>query len=138
MRLKDTELDIARLLEAAGLGTLSGPTPTLFAGPYPANAPDAFLACQQSSAEPPAKYLGTGAAYHVETVTVLVRGTREPDGYTESRNRAEAAWEALFEARPAGYVRVEAESRPHYLGPDEDDRPQWSFTVSVEYASAPS
>lgn len=138
-RLKDVELDVARLLEAAGLGSLADGLPTLYAGPYPPGAPDTFMACRASGGEPPERYLaGTGAALHQETVTVLVRGERGPSGYLDSRARAHAAWEALFEARPQGYVRVAVDGAgPTWLDEDDEGRPQWSFTASAWYVSAP-
>jgi hypothetical protein len=138
-RLKDVELDGTRLLEAAGLGSLADGLPTLYAGPYPTGAPDAFMACRASGGEAPERYLaGTGAARHQEVVTVLVRGQRGPSGYLDSRTRAHAAWEALFDSYPEGYVRVAAEGAgPTWLGEDEEGRPQWSFPVSAEYASSP-
>ncbi len=137
MRLRDAEVDVAKLLEAAGLGTLAPPHPTLFAGPYPASAPDALIACRHSGAEKPEKYLAnTGLAYHRESVTVQVRGTRAPDGYAESGARARAAWSALFDVHPDEYVLVDPEDGgPTYLGEDEEQRPRWSFTVGLEYIS---
>lgn len=138
MSLRDCELDVAKLLEAAGLGSLADGAPTLFAGPFPANAPDALIACRLSGSEPPVKYVGgVGQAYHRERVTVLVRGTREPGSYTESGTRARAAWAALYDLQPDGYVRVDLEDgAPIYNGPDEEDRPRWSFTVGLEYVSS--
>jgi hypothetical protein len=137
VRLRDAEVDVAKLLEAAGLGTLAPPHPTLFAGPYPASAPDALIACRHSGAEKPEKYLAnTGLAYHRESVTVQVRGTRAPDGYAESGARARAAWSALFDVHPDEYVLVDPEDGgPTYLGEDEEQRPRWSFTVGLEYIS---
>lgn len=139
-RLKDVELDVARLLEAAGLGSLADGLPTLYAGPYPAGAPDAFMACRASGGEAPERYLaGTGRALHQETVTVLVRGERGPNGYLEGRTRAHAAWEALFESFPEGYVQVVAEGAgPMWLGEDDEGRPRWSFTTRTAYFSSMS
>jgi hypothetical protein len=136
-RLKDVEMDVARLLEAAGLGSLANGLPTLYAGPYPVGAPDAFIACRLSSAEKPEKYLANvGTARHRCTVTVLVRAARGPDGYLEGSARARAAWEALYDAHPEGYVHVDAEDGgPTYLGEDEGERPRWSLTVDVAYIS---
>ena len=111
MSLRDVELDVAVLLEAAGLGSLSGPVPTLYPGPFPETAPDAMVACRKSGGETPEPYLGnTGLHLHRETVTVLVRGTAEPGSYTDSGNQARAAWSALFELYPGEYVRMVPES----------------------------
>ncbi|EPX62545.1 hypothetical protein D187_008733 [Cystobacter fuscus DSM 2262] len=136
-RLKDVELDVARLLEAAGLGSLADGLPTLYAGPYPPGAPDAFIACRFSGGEKPEKYLaGARTALHRCTVTVLVRAARGPDGYSEGSARARAAWEALYDAHPEGYVSVDVEDGgPTYLGEDEEGRPRWSLTVGVLYHS---
>ena len=136
-RLKDEELDVARLLEAAGLGSLADGLPTLYAGPFPATAPDAFVACRLATSEPPEKYLaGAGTALHRCTVTVLVRGARGPNAYVDSRERARAAWEALYDRHPAGYVHVDSgEGAPTFLGEDGEQRPQWSLSVSVVYFS---
>ncbi|ATB41141.1 hypothetical protein CYFUS_006603 [Cystobacter fuscus] len=137
-RLKDVELDVARLLEAAGLGSLADSLPTLYAGPYSPGAPDAFIACRLSASEKPEKYLANaGMALHRCTVTVLVCGERGPDGYSEGSARARAAWEALYDAHPEGYVRVDVEDGgPTFLGEDEEGRPRWSLTVEAEYFSA--
>ncbi|EPX56160.1 hypothetical protein D187_007502 [Cystobacter fuscus DSM 2262] len=136
-RLKDVELDVARLLEAAGLGTLADGLPTLYAGPYPPGAPDAFIACRFSGGEKPEKYLANaGTALHRCTVTVLVRAARGPDGYSEGSARARAAWEVLYDAHPPGYVRVDVEDGgPTHLGEDEAGRPRWSINVSIAYSS---
>ncbi|MCY1080296.1 hypothetical protein [Archangium lansingense] len=138
MSLRDCELDVATLLQAAGVGSLAGPTPTLYAGPYPASAPDAMTSCRHSGAEKPEKYLAnTGLAKHTESVTVLVRGTREPNAYTESGTRARAAWSALYDLHPPEYETVDLEDGgPTYLRDDEEQRPLWSFTVGLEYLSA--
>jgi hypothetical protein len=136
--LRDTELDVAKLLEAAGLGSLADGSPTLFAGPYPTSAPDAFISCRQTDADPPEKYLGNvPLRRHRETVTVLVRGGREPGAYSASRSRALAAWQALAERYDVpGYDSIDCqEGAPNYLGEDEEQRPQWSFSVSCEYAT---
>ncbi len=139
MSLRDCELDVAKLLEAAGLGTLADGAPTLFAGPFPASVPDAFIACRQSSSPKPEKYLGNVArAYLRPTVTVLVRGASGPDSYTESGARARAAWAALYSRTDVpGYVWIDPEEgEPTYLGEDEQHRPRWSFTVTCEYELA--
>ncbi|HEX5750021.1 MAG TPA: hypothetical protein VFZ09_27575 [Archangium sp.] len=138
MSLRDVELDVALLLEAAGLGSTSANPPTLYPGPYPATAPDAFIACRHSGAEKPEKYLAnTGLAYHRESVTVMVRGTREPGSYVTDGARARAAWSALYDLHPSEYVLVDPEDGgPTYLGDDEEHRPRWSFTVGLEYLSA--
>lgn len=138
MSLRDCELDTAKLLEAAGLGSLADGEPNLFAGPFPTSAPDRMIACRRSGAEPPEPYISnTRLHIHRETVTVLVRGTAEPGSYTDSGNLARAAWSALFEVRPPEYIRVLAEDGgPTYLGSDDAQRPQWSFTIGLEYLSA--
>jgi len=136
-RLRDVELDVAQLLEAAGLGTLADGLPTLYAGPFPAQAPDSFLAVRESTSEPPEKYLAaSGTARHRASVAVLVRQARGPNAYAEGRERARAAWEALYDRHPEGYVHVDAlDGGPTFLGEDDDGRPQWSFNVGVEYFS---
>lgn len=139
MSLRDCELDVARLLEAAGLGSLADGLPTLYAGPYSEASPDALIACRQSSAERPEKYLGAvGLALHRPTVTVLVRGARGLANYTESGERARAAWAALYDRTDiAEYIRIDCEDgAPTYLGEDEEQRPRWSFTVTCEYVTA--
>lgn len=138
MSLRDVELDVTLLLEAAGLGSTSSNPPTLFAGPFPASAPDALIACRHSGAEKPEKYLAnTGLALHRETVTVLVRGTRKPGSYVTDGARARTAWSALFDLHPDEYELVDPEDgAPRYLGEDEEQRPRWSFTVELEYLSA--
>ncbi|MET0404224.1 MAG: hypothetical protein ABW123_17560 [Cystobacter sp.] len=137
-RLKDVELDVARLLEAAGLGSLADGLPTLYAGPYPAGAPDAFISCRLSSSEKPEKYLAnTGTAMHRCTVTVLVRATRGPDDYIKGTARARAVWGVLYDAPPEGYVHVEPEDGgPTYLGEDEEGRPQWLLTICLLFHSS--
>ena len=136
-RLKDVELDVTRLLEAAGLGTLADGLPTLYAGPFPPTAPEQFISCRLATSEKVEKYLAnSGTALHRCTVTVLVRGVRGPDGYTTSRELACAAWGALYDRHPEGYVHVDAEDGgPTYLGEDEEGRPRWSLTIGAEYFS---
>ena len=135
MSLRDVQMDVVLLLEAAGLGSTTSNPPTLFAGQYPASAPDAFMAARYSGGTAPARYLAnTGQAYYTPTVTVLVRG--EPHAHEATRQRAVAAWEALQGARPAGYVQVEPEDAgPNELVEDESSRPRFSFTVRLEYAA---
>ncbi|PTL79092.1 minor capsid protein [Vitiosangium sp. GDMCC 1.1324] len=140
MRLRDVEVEVALLLEAAGLGSTTSTPPTIYAGPFPASAPDAMISCLHSGAEEPEQYLAnTGQSYHRESVSVLVRGTREPNSYVVDGARARAAWSALYDLHPDGYVTVDPEDgAPIYNGPDEQDRPRWSFSVSLEYLSASS
>jgi hypothetical protein len=136
-RFRDEELDVARLLEAAGLGSLADGLPTLYAGPFPVTAPDSFIACRLATYEGAEKYLaGVGTALHRCTVTVLVRGARGPSSYLESRECARAAWEALYDKHPEGYVHVDSgDGAPTFLGEDGEQRPQWSLSVSVVYFS---
>ncbi|QRK06049.1 hypothetical protein JQX13_38885 [Archangium violaceum] len=138
MRLRDIELDVATLLEAAGLGTLSGDTPTLYPGPFPTSAPDEMIAVIDAGGDPPEKYLAdTGLSLHRDMVTVLVRGTRAPGSDKETGDRARAAWSALYDLQPDGYVRVEpTEGRPTRQTPDDEGRPRWVFSVELEYLSA--
>nr|WP_239578556.1 hypothetical protein [Archangium primigenium] len=119
------------------MGSLADGSPTLYAGPFPASAPDSFIACRESTAEQPEKYLArAGTALHRGLVTVLVRQARGPNAYVEGRTRAQAAWEALFDRHPEGYVHVDArDGAPTFLGEDEDGRPRWSLTVDVQYLS---
>ncbi|MFY0567067.1 hypothetical protein ACN28E_24960 [Archangium lansingense] len=138
MSLRDVEVDVALLLEAAGLGGTTSSPPTIYAGPIPAGAPDAIIACRDSPEEEPEQYLAnTGLVYHRDSVTVLVRGTRAPGSYVTDGARARAAWSALFDLHPAEYVRVSPQDgRPTYLGTDNEQRHLWSFTVGLEYLSA--
>ncbi|WP_395840245.1 hypothetical protein [Cystobacter fuscus] len=95
-------------LSAFAPATPADGLPTLYAGPYPPGAPDAIMTCRFSGGEKPEKYLaGTRTALHRCTVTVLVRGECGPDGYSEGIARA--AWEAMYDAHPEGYVYVDVE-----------------------------
>ena len=137
-RLKDVELNVARLLEAAGLGSLANGAPPFFPGPFPEGAVDAFMACRLATGgEAPGKYLANaGTSLHRVVVTVLVRDARGPGGYLAGFARARAAWEAMYDTYPEGYVHMVAQDGgPTYIGEDEDGRPRWTFTVEAVYAS---
>lgn len=138
MSLRDTELDVALILQEAGLGSLEDGQPDLFAGPFPSSAPDALVCCRRTDADKPEKYLGAvGLRLHRERVRVLVRGGSGPDAYKESGDRARAAWSALFEFYPDEYVQVDPDDGgPSYDGVDDERRPLWSFAVGLEYVSA--
>lgn len=136
MAPRDVELDVATLLQAAGHGSLSGNPPTLYAGPFPATAPDAMIACLASGGEQPAKYLGgDGTAVYRPKVTVLVRGARGAGSYANARQRSCNAWQSLYEAQRSTYLQfLMQEPQPNFLGRDENGRPQFSFTVQLEYS----
>jgi hypothetical protein len=134
MALKDCEMDVAELLEEAGVGSTSTTPPTLYAGPFPSTGPDALVNVQDVGAGEGAEQLlgGGGRVALAPEVTVRVRGVRHQ--YAEARTAAFAAWQALWEARPEGYVRmVPLGSGPGYVGPDEVGRHRFSFTVRCEY-----
>ncbi|WP_224364224.1 minor capsid protein [Hyalangium versicolor] len=135
MPLRDVELDVATLLEAAGLGSMSSNPPTLYAGPFPASAPEILISCLSSGGETPEDYLaGTSRAYFRPEVTVRVRGPREK--YRATLQRALDAWEALYGVQTPEYVLVKAQGAgPAYLGPDENGRHRFSFTVQLAYTA---
>lgn len=138
MSLRDTELDVALLLEAAGLGSTTSNPPSLYAGPIPAGAPDAMIACLDAGGDQPEKYLAnTGLSLHRDSLQVLVRGSPAPGSDKDTGDRARDAWAALYDLHLDEYIRIDpTEGRPTRQAPDEEGRPRWSFTVELEYLSA--
>lgn len=139
MALRDVELEVAKLLEAAGLGSMSSNPPTLYAGPFPAGSPDVVLSVVDfGSGENAEPHLGgAGRVSLTAEVTVRVRG--EKHRYAEARGKALEAWAACWEGRPASSLHVvPSGSGPTYLGPDPSGRHQFSFTVRVRYRASSS
>jgi hypothetical protein len=100
----------------------------------PVDGPDELVNVQDlGSGEDALPFLGGGGRIALAPeVTIRVRGPRRQ--YLAAREQAVAAWVACWEARPVGYVRVVPEgSGPTYLGPDEEERHRFSFTVRMEY-----
>jgi hypothetical protein len=136
--MRDVERDCALLLEAAGLGSTTSNPPSIYAGPFPATAPEAFIACRaDGSGGAPEVFLGgTGERLHTRGVKVQVRGEREPAGYLAAKERAEAAHEALTDAYPVGYVRVMVvDAGPAYVGTDDQGRHLFSFNSEWTYGT---
>ncbi|MFY0577979.1 minor capsid protein [Cystobacter fuscus] len=138
MALRDVELDIALVLEAAGLGlSMADVEPTLYAGPIPEAAPDRLVAVRGLSGGEPEDYLGNVTAIYRPEVQVIIRGNR--NGYRDTLALASACFELLRNIRPSGYIRIDVESsQPEYMGADDLDRHRFIFTVNTEYRATNS
>lgn len=133
MALRDVELDVAQLLEAAGLGSMATSPPTLYAGYFPADKPEQLVAVRDTGGDDPEEHLGTGGAIFHPEVQVLVRaGTR-----TAARELAVASYEALRLKRTDAYALIRpAGSGPLSSGKDANGRHVFTFNVELEYAAA--
>jgi hypothetical protein len=133
MPLKDVELDVATVLQAASIGSMSASPPTLYAGPFPNTAPDAMVAVAELSdpGEDLEQLGGGGRLALVHELTVQVRGPRSL--FAPAKAKAVAAWEALREVTPADYVWWRPTGKPVNLGQDDMGRWRFSFTLRVEY-----
>lgn len=131
MTPRDVELELAQLLEAAGLGvSMTASPPTLYAGRFPVTGPDR-LVCVRHTGGVGEVYLGGGGLLEPD-VQVVVRGERE--AYTETRALAVATWTALHLARAPGYVSVQCEGAgPVQQPPDEKGRPRFSFNLVARH-----
>lgn len=135
--LRDIELDTATIIDGAaipGISMNASPAPTLFAGPFPPAAADRMVSVRYAGgeAEP---YLEEGRVLFEPQVQVRVRG--EPGKYRDALLLAMACFEALYMPAVEGYVSIRPEgAAPEYLGPDDKSRPQFAFTVQLQYVAA--
>ncbi|NRD61713.1 hypothetical protein HRD49_08090 [Corallococcus exiguus] len=130
--LKDVELHVAQVLDAAALGvsrTLS--PPSLYTGPMPMPAPPLAVAVREVSGDAPEDYMGTGRSYLQREVHVLVRGR----DYLEAQALARGCWRALHLVAVAGYVSCRAEGLPSYLGEGDNHRHRFVFTVTLAHCT---
>lgn len=140
--LPDIEEVLLARLEEAGLGSRTSSPPTLAAGGFHLDSPDACIAVRERGGEEPRWYVGGARLrYHSDTAVVLVRSSRAADSLQAGKARAKAAWEALEDVRHLpGLHQVSALGKPAFLGQDDELRFQWSFEVRVTYprTAAPS
>ncbi|RKH64119.1 phage tail terminator protein [Corallococcus aberystwythensis] len=130
--LRDVELHVAQVLDAAALGVSRTATPpSLYTGPMPAAAPPQAVAVREVPGDAPEDYLGTGRSYLQPDVQVLVRGLT----YLEAQALARRCWSALHLAAAPGYVSCRAQGQPAYLGEDGNHRHRFVFTVTLAYTA---
>jgi hypothetical protein len=134
--LRDVELDIATLLQAAGLGlSMSANPPTLYAGPFPESAPDLMVAVRFAGGPESEDYIVRGQSLFSPEAQVLVRGT--PGKYDEARALALQVFEALHLPSQSGYLTIKPEGAgPAYLGVDENHRHRFQVDVAAVYVAA--
>ncbi|MBN9687124.1 MULTISPECIES: minor capsid protein [unclassified Corallococcus] len=129
--LRDVELHVAEVLDAAGLGiSRTSSPPTLYRGPWPGSAPARMVAVREVSGDGPEDYMGTGRSYLQPDVQVLARALT----YADAQALARRCWSVLHLAAVPGYVSCRCEGAPAYMGPDDKQWHRFSFTVTLAYA----
>lgn len=130
--LRDVELELAGVLNTAGLTGVSFGAGNLFAGPMNTDAGLA-IAVRESSGETE-MFIADAHGLLSTTVQVLVRGTE--GSYQTTRQLAIAAWEALWlpAGGVAGYVVVRSQGTgPVSLGPNPNGEFVFVFDVVATY-----
>ena len=78
--LRDVELDLAGIIEAASLGvSMNANQPSLYAGPFPSSAPQTMIAVRFAGGDDSEDFITTGNALFSPEAQVQVRG--EPGRY---------------------------------------------------------
>ncbi|MBZ4336700.1 minor capsid protein [Corallococcus sp. AS-1-12] len=134
--MRDIALELAVLLEGAGLGLVRPPAPgaNLFTAPMPeadGDMPDRAVALMVTGGAGPQAYVGLRrAAYLTLAFQVRVRSARED--FEGGQQCALGVYSVLhcLSLVPYAIVRAE-ESAPIYLGIDGSDRPRWSLNFSI-------
>ncbi|RJS19561.1 hypothetical protein DRW03_21250 [Corallococcus sp. H22C18031201] len=132
--LRDHELHVAQVLEAAGLGvSMTSSPPSLYVGRFAEPARVQYVAVREVSGEAPLDYIGTGRSWLAPDVQVYVRG--EPRKYHEAQALARRCWSVLHQAQVPGYSSCLAQGLPMYMGPDGAEGHRFAFTVTLGYAA---
>ncbi|WP_267574055.1 phage tail terminator protein [Corallococcus sp. bb12-1] len=139
--MRDIALELAVLLERAGLGLVRPPASgaNLFTSPMPESdgaVPDRVVALVVTGGAGPQSYVGRRRmAYLVPECQVRTRSERED--FEGGQRLAQSVFAALNQSAlmPYSVVRAE-ESAPAYLGTDDADRHRWVFKLVVGYLVA--
>ncbi|MBJ6762806.1 hypothetical protein JGU66_18740 [Myxococcaceae bacterium JPH2] len=132
--LRDVELHVAQVLDAAGLGlSMSSKPPSLYVGRFPEQARHALVVVREVAGDAPLDYLGTGRSWLAPDVQVYVRG--EPRQYQAAQALARRCWSVLHRAQVPGYSSCLAQGMPSYMGPDGAEAHRFAFTVTLGYAA---
>lgn len=130
--LRDVELHVAEVLDAAGLGvSRTSSPPSLYRGPWPLSAPAQVVAVREVPGDAPEDYMGTGRSFLQPDVQVLVRALT----YPEAQALARRCWSVLHLAAVPGYVSCRAQGLPSYLGADDNQRHRFVFTITLTYVA---
>lgn len=118
MAASDHSLNIVQFLEGEGIDDISPTPPTridlqnhtfvMIAGGRP---PDSFMA-------------GTDQLKYVSMTAMTISPVGHP---AEGESKARSIWDALSDAEPTGYLRIEMrQPAPVYAGTDGQDRARWN------------
>ncbi|WP_368667763.1 MULTISPECIES: minor capsid protein [Corallococcus] len=136
--MRDIALELADVLEAAGIGLMRAPATSanLFTAPMPeadGEVPDRAVALLATGGAGPQAYMGLRrAAYIAPGCQVRVRSARED--FEGGQRLAQAVFSALHLEALASCSVVRAEgSAPAYLGTDGADRHCWVFNVIIGF-----
>lgn len=123
--------EVGNLLVTNGLGTASV---DIYGGRYP-SSPDNLIAIFEQSPFPTVDSFG-GLKQVVHNLQVLVRNKK----YTDAETKAKAVFAVLHRFRGVldgvQYDSIWARSVPFSIGPDENNRSQWSCNYIVRKAVA--
>lgn len=124
----DTLDDLAaRLVAYGGCGTTAAPNPSIFTGRFPSEPATAIqLRGHLGMGGVRAMGKGTHPVMSPESVQAIIRAEKKADAYDLALRVYDAldGWEGTVNG--STYLWVEARHRPYYLGPDENNRAQYT------------
>ena len=132
--LRDTEMDVAQVIESATITGINFASGSLFAGPMPdVGAPDQVVACRLASGTAD-HYVGKDSGLFTAEVQVMVRGNAGE--YAATHQLARTCFEAVWNPVAVGIDQMLPEGvAANYLGPDENHRPVFTFIVNVTFSA---